>query len=375
LSDELSAVERLRGPVARQHRLVENLGEITDGQQEATRHIRGLVEVLANSIEHMDQLDQEIVTDGGVPSSNGTERTSTFSAFPYIGSKTYLAPWVVKHLRAHENFVVPFGGAAGVLLNKPRSGCEIYNDRDEALVEFFRACREHPEELAERVRNIPFSRSVYNEWSRQFRSDDGWPDDVVERAARWVYLRYASFSGRYGQRAGFATDTPRRGPQKSRIWQQMPERIIEVRDRFRGVAIENLDYSDILGRYDDKDAETLYYCDPPYTEAKDDYYRGPRFDHDRFVSELGTVDGHWMVSYRDPPEGLEDLATAVVERSYNRSAAKDNDDRTERLYLSYQPHEVPMFVDGATAQQTLVAATDGGNDCTVSPGKEQEGSQ
>lgn len=303
-------------------------------------------------------------------STDSTDRGPTFSAFPYIGSKTYLAPWVVENLRTHDNFVVPFGGAAGVLLNKPRSGCEIYNDRDDAIVEFFRACREHPEELAARVRNIPFSRSTYNEWSRQFRSGDGWPDDVVERAARWVYLRYASFSGRYGQRAGFATDTPRRGPQKSRIWQQMPERIVEIRDRFRGVAIECLDYAEILGRYDEKDAETLYYCDPPYTEAKDGYYRGPRFDHARLVDELASVDGHWMVSYRDPPDGLEALATTVVERSYNRSAGKGNSDRTERLYLSYDPAETPRFVDGQ--QQTLVTATDGGNARGVGTGSEQE---
>jgi len=65
---------------------------------------------------------------------------------------------------------------------------------------------------------------------------------------------------------------------------------------------------------------------------------------------------------------LEDLATAVAERSYNRSAAKDNEDRTERLYLSYQPHEVPIFIDGVTAQQTLLAATDGGNDQPVGAG-------
>jgi DNA adenine methylase len=304
---------------------------------------------------------------------SGMERSGTFSAFPYIGSKTYLAGWVVDNLQAHENFVVPFGGAAGVMLNKPRSGCEIYNDRDEYLVEFFEACRDHPEELKERVRNIPFSRSVYEEWSVQFRSGEDWPDGVVESAARWVFLRYASFSGRYGQRAGFATDTPRRGPQKSTIWKQMPERVDEVRERFRGVAIECLDYSDILGRYDDKDVETLYYCDPPYTEAKDDYYRGPRFDHQAFVQHLADVDGDWVVSYREPPAGLEDIASAVVERSYNRSAGEQNEDTTERLYLSYEPNQVPMFVQGSMAQATLVPATDGGNRRDVDTGTDRNG--
>ena len=294
----------------------------------------------------------------------------TVSAFPYIGSKTYLAPWIVNHLRDHETFVVPFGGAAGVLLNKHRSKAEIFNDRDEYVVEFFEVVRDDPEALAEAIRNIPYSRALYNRWSQRFRTgDQDLADDRVERAARWVFLRYASFSGRYGQRAGFATDTPRKGPQKSEIWARVPERIQTIRDRFKGVAIECGDFAEIFDRYDDTDV--LFYCDPPYLEEKDNYYRGPLFDHASLVEALETLEGDWAVSYSEPPEGLEDLATAAVERDYSRSAGLDNSSRSERLFLSYDPAATSKFVDASAAQTTLAQA-DGGMDCSANSESEQD---
>ncbi|QLH80961.1 DNA adenine methylase [Halosimplex pelagicum] len=308
--------------------------------------------------------------------TSDTERSGRkLSAFPYIGSKTYLAPWIVDHFRDHETFVVPFGGAAGVLLNKQRSHAEIFNDRDEYVAEFFEVVRDDPDALADAVRNIPYSRGIYNQWSRRFRDpDQDLAAERVERAARWVFLRYASFSGRYGQRAGFATDTPRKGPQKSEIWARVPERIQHLRDRFKGVAIESGDYSTIFERYDE--TGVLFYCDPPYVEEKDNYYRGPLFDHASLVEDLEGLEGDWAVSYSEPPAGLEDIATAVVERDYSRSASLDNSSRPERLYLSYDPADAPKFVDASTAQTTLVQADGGRNDRSVDTGTEQpEGSE
>jgi len=65
------------------------------------------------------------------------------------------------------------------------------------------------------------------------------------------------------------------------------------------------------------------------------------------------------VSYSEPPDGLEEFATAVASRDYSRSAGFKNESRPERLYLSYDPDERSIFVDASTAQTTL-AETDGG---------------
>jgi DNA adenine methylase len=75
------------------------------------------------------------------------DATVTRPAIRYHGAKFRLAPWIIKHFPPHYRYVEPFGGAAGVLLQKPRSYAEVYNDLDGHIVNFFRVivkpCRKH----------------------------------------------------------------------------------------------------------------------------------------------------------------------------------------------------------------------------------------
>jgi len=60
----------------------------------------------------------------------------------YHGGKFRIAPWVIEHFPPHRTYVEPFGGAAGVLLQKPRAYSEIYNDLDSDVVNFFQVLRD-----------------------------------------------------------------------------------------------------------------------------------------------------------------------------------------------------------------------------------------
>ena len=293
----------------------------------------------------------------------------TVSAFPYIGGKSQMAPWIIDHLPDHECYVEPFAGSAAVLLTKPLSTVEVLNDRDRDIVHFFEVVLEQPAELAEFVRNIPYSRQLYEEWAEDYYAGCR-DDDPVARAGKWLYLRYASFGGKYGRRTGWKRASVRNRQPPSRNWENVDERIFIIRDRFRGAEIECLDYKDVIDRYDSE--QTVFYCDPPYVEADDDYYRvsDSEFPHGELADTLTKIDGAAIVSYTDAPEDSPLRDWHVSEFKKKNAARRGshtewNDETTERLFMNFDPAETPTFV--GAAQATLDCATDGGNNCWVEP--------
>lgn len=84
-------------------------------------------------------------------------------AIRYHGGKFRLAPWIIEQMPEHVCYVEPFGGAAGVLLQKPRSYSEVYNDLDGEVVNLFRVLRnpELNQRLQDACRLTPYSRDEF----------------------------------------------------------------------------------------------------------------------------------------------------------------------------------------------------------------------
>lgn len=291
------------------------------------------------------------------------------SAFPYVGGKTRLVYWIIDQLPDHTTYVEPFGGSAAVLLNKPRSNIEVYNDLDGDVVQFFEIARERPDELAEWVARTPYSEELHQKWVREFY-DGKRPEDAVERAGRFLFLRYTQYAGKYEGPSGFKRDTARTRVGDSSVWRGVPDRVDEVCDRLQGVSIQNQHFAELIDHYDGDN--TVFYCDPPYLH-KEDSYRVDDFSHDDLADALDDIDGYALVSYTDRPKGLYEGWTEITRQHYHDAGTRKDEDEeqvTERLLVNYDPQKLPRFVDGQ--QTTLTAATDGGKQATETGGGSDE---
>lgn len=186
--------------------------------------------------------------------------TPTRPMVRYHGGKWLLAPWIISKMPAHRVYVEPFGGAASVLLRKPRSYAEVYNDLDGEIVNVFRVARERGSELCAALELTPFSRSEFVVAYEQ-------SDDPLERARRTVFRSFAGFgsAAACGEASGFRSNSNRSGTTPAHDWRNYPEALVRTIERMQGVVIENRDAAEVMSSHDGSD--TLHYIDPPYVHS------------------------------------------------------------------------------------------------------------
>ena len=241
----------------------------------------------------------------------------------YHGGKWRLAPWIIEHLPEHRVYVEPFGGGASVLLRKPRSYAEVYNDLDGEIVNLFRVAREQGARLVEQLRLTPFARS-------EFEASYETTTDPVEQARRTVIRSFMGFGSAAvsGKKTGFRCNSNRSGTTPAHDWKNYPNALERLITRLQGVVIENKDAHSVMAQHDG--VETVFYVDPPYVAETRD--RGHDYRH-----ELDTV-GHERLA-----ECLRGLAGMVVLSGYQS-------DLYESLYGDWVRVDRAAYADGARAR-------------------------
>lgn len=196
-------------------------------------------------------------------------------ALRYHGGKFRLAPWILQFFPAHGCYVEPFGGAAGVLLQKPRVYAEVYNDLDSEIVNFFRVLRDPGmrEDLIQACRLTPYARE---EFDLSYEPTD----DAVERARRTCVRAAMGFgsAGATKGSTGFRTDTRRKYGTAQHNWADYPDCIGAIGERFAGVLIENRDAVAVMQAHDGPD--TLHFVDPPYVHQTRDMRNKRAYRHE-----------------------------------------------------------------------------------------------
>jgi DNA adenine methylase len=148
-----------------------------------------------------------------------------------------------------------------------------------------RVVRDHGEELSRRIYLSPYCREDFITSFEQ-------SDDPIEQARRTIVRAYQGFGSGYathtkGSKCAHPENAFRIGWRvpgnlPNRVWLNVPENIVEIVERLRGVVLENLPFQDVIMRNDTKD--TLVYADPPYLAESRDNGRDYRHEF--------TVDDH-----------------------------------------------------------------------------------
>jgi len=226
------------------------------------------------------------------------------SPLRWAGGKGRVAGLIVRALPSHRTYVEPFGGAASVLLAKPRSSVEVYNDLDGELVNFFQVVRDEPEAFVRAFRWALVARSEYE----RLAALDPAELSPVERAYRFFYLVMGGWGAEAG-RPRFQTAVNDKGGGNRLIGAlaNLEERIAPVHRRLQGVLIEALPWQEVLERYDGPD--TVFYVDPPYPGHQVRYGVGMRGieGHRELWRTLANLEGRWLLSTYDDPELREEM--------------------------------------------------------------------
>lgn len=233
-----------------------------------------------------------------------TSQTPPRPIVRYHGGKWRIASWIISHFPAHHTYVEPFGGGASVLLRKPRSFGEVYNDIDGDIVNLFQVLRNprHASALAEAVRWTPFARQEFNESYCRV-------DDFIERARRTCVMAHMGFGSAASRitsegrrmRTGFRGTTKRSGTLPAHNWRDLPDVIIATAERMRAVVVESRPAELLLEKYDGTD--TLFYVDPPYvhetrSRTSVNTYAGEMSDadHTRLATLVRSLRGFVVLS-------------------------------------------------------------------------------
>lgn len=184
-------------------------------------------------------------------------------ALRYHGGKWLLASWIIQHFPQHRIYTEVFGGAASVLIQKEKSYAEIYNDKDDDVVNLFRILRDEKSSniLRELLENTPFAREEYKLAYKE-------AIDPIEKARRLIvrsFMGFGSDAHNPAKISGFRANSNRSGTTPAHDWTTYPKNIDILSQRLRGVVIENRCALEILLQHDGK--ETLHYIDPPYVHS------------------------------------------------------------------------------------------------------------
>lgn len=209
-----------------------------------------------------------------------------------MGNKSSMVEDLNREMPPHRVYVEVFGGTMALLLNKPKSEIEIYNDFNTLLTTLHEVIRTRKDELIEKVNGLYISESLYEKFYREPLIEG----DELETALRFFYVMCLCHLGKFT--GGFSV-IPKTSYEQ--IFANKVQIIEAIHRRIKNVIILNKSYEKVISANNKPD--TLIYLDPPYVSSESYYSKlAGQFgeqEHIKMRDLLVKHQGYFMLSYEN----------------------------------------------------------------------------
>ncbi len=179
----------------------------------------------------------------------------------YPGAKTTLIPQISEIFRdsGRQNFIDVFGGSGVVPLNIEARSI-VYNDLNKELYNLFSVVKKEPAELLKRLRYWTRTRDDFIRYGEVLHDFGPINVDEIDRALRTLYQFTIGFGGMG------STYRTRKEKSSYSTLSRVVTNFGELSSRISGWKIENLDFANVIEKYDSEDS--FFFCDPPYSSKE-----------------------------------------------------------------------------------------------------------
>lgn len=208
----------------------------------------------------------------------------------YYGGKQTLAPLIISLIPEHILYAEPFTGGGAVFFHKPPSKCEVINDTNVELMNFYSVVQNKFRPLQKLIRDTLHSRNAYRQAEVIYHHPDMF-DEVKRAWAVWVICSqgFASkMDGPFGFDKTDNTTSKRIAGKRTSFTKVYAERLEHVQ-------IEHADALYIIQSRDHENA--FFYCDPPYVGSNCGHYKGyDEEDYEALLRLLSGIKGKFLLS-------------------------------------------------------------------------------
>lgn len=243
----------------------------------------------------------------------------------YPGTKITLVKDIQKEFAksGRRIFVDVFGGSGSVSLNMQAEQI-VYNDIDPELVSIFKAVKTHPEEFYSEM-------CIMTESESDFLTYGSKPVNWKNKKVRDAGISFHNFTTGFGGK-GETYSTREKGAYQYTVKVMQNYNIIAK--KVKEFTIENLDFREIIAKYDDSDS--FFYIDPPYPGRNWYNFSFTMDDMKDLKAVLSKIKGIYLMNFnRDDPIPKEIFGNPQYTIKYeNKNAPPDQEYRYFAYYTN-----------------------------------------